>query len=66
MLQSEEEDNDSSADSQGKTKDEFIGSVLPGGHKFNKKLVCIKYPANVVNPEKAVETLGGLPDISSV
>lgn len=65
MTQSEDEDQ-SVAGSPAKAKDDFVGIVLPGGHKFNKKLVCVRYPGNVVNADKAVETLGGLREISEV
>ncbi|XP_012262747.2 general transcription factor 3C polypeptide 5 [Athalia rosae] len=44
---------------------EYIGPVLPGGHRFDRKFVCIKYPGNVINTEKAIETLGGLTSIST-
>lgn len=44
---------------------EYIGPVLPGGHRFDRKFVCIKYPGNVVNPDKAIETLGGIGSIST-
>ncbi|KZC07299.1 General transcription factor 3C polypeptide 5, partial [Dufourea novaeangliae] len=45
---------------------DYIGPVLPGGHRFDKKFICIKYPGNVVHPEKAMETLGGIGAISTV
>ncbi|XP_012278191.1 general transcription factor 3C polypeptide 5 [Orussus abietinus] len=52
-----------------KTKDdaekEYVGPILPGGHRFDKKFLCIKYPGNVENPEKAIETLGGITTIST-
>ncbi|XP_012153767.2 general transcription factor IIIC subunit l(2)37Cd isoform X2 [Megachile rotundata] len=41
------------------------GSVLAGGHRFDRTLICVKYPGNVINPEKAVETLGGIHNIST-
>lgn len=47
-------------------ENEYIGPILLGGHRFDKKFVAIKYPGNVVNPDKAVITLGGLNDISTV
>ncbi|KYM75631.1 General transcription factor 3C polypeptide 5, partial [Atta colombica] len=34
------------------------------GHRFDKKLICIKYPGNIVNVDKAIETLGGISSIS--
>lgn len=43
---------------------EFTGVVLPGGHRFDRKLICIKYPGNVINPDNAIKTLGGLNGIS--
>lgn len=43
-----------------------MGPVLPGGHRFDKKFICVKYPGNVINPDKAVETLGGIQSISTV
>lgn len=45
---------------------EFTGVILPGGHRFDRKLICIKYPGNVVNPDNAIKTLGGLNGISKV
>ena len=45
---------------------EFSGPVLPGGHRFDRKIICIKYPGNVINEDKAIETLGGLTSISTV
>lgn len=44
----------------------YTGPILPGGHRFDKKLICIRYPGNVVNADKAVETLGGIGAISTV
>ncbi|XP_012220563.2 general transcription factor 3C polypeptide 5 [Linepithema humile] len=41
----------------------YVGPVI-SGHRFDKKLICIKYPGNVVNTDKAIETLGGLSSIS--
>ncbi|XP_070156549.1 general transcription factor 3C polypeptide 5 [Polyergus mexicanus] len=35
------------------------------GHKFDKKLICIKYPGNIINVDKAIETLGGISSIST-
>ncbi|XP_051173248.1 general transcription factor 3C polypeptide 5 [Leptopilina boulardi] len=43
---------------------EFTGAILPGGHRFDRKLICIKYPGNVINPDNAIKTLGGLNGIS--
>lgn len=40
--------------------------MLPGGHRFDKKFICIRYPGNVVNPDRAIETLGGIGAISTV
>lgn len=40
--------------------------VHPGGHRLNKKYICIRYPGNVINVDKAVETLGGISQISTV
>ena len=45
---------------------EFSGSAVTSEHRFDRKLVCIKYPGNVVNPEKAIETLGGISAVSTV
>ncbi|OXU20449.1 hypothetical protein TSAR_014419 [Trichomalopsis sarcophagae] len=59
-----EDEEQSAGGSPDKVNDEFIGTVLPGGHKFNKKLVCVRYPGNVINQDKAVETLGGITEIS--
>ncbi|XP_018404151.1 PREDICTED: general transcription factor 3C polypeptide 5 [Cyphomyrmex costatus] len=41
----------------------YVGPVI-SGHRFDKKLICIKYPGNVVNVDKAIETLGGISSIS--
>ncbi|XP_043497307.1 general transcription factor 3C polypeptide 5 [Polistes fuscatus] len=46
-------------------KNEYIGPVLPGGHRLDRKFTCIKYPGNVVNPDKAIKTLGGIEAIST-
>ncbi|KAL6254602.1 hypothetical protein P5V15_014652 [Pogonomyrmex californicus] len=35
-------------------------------HRFDKKLICIKYPGNVVNIDRAIETLGGISSISMI
>ena len=45
--------------------EEYTGPILPGGHRFDKKFLCVKYPGVVVNAEKAIETLGGLGGIST-
>uniref|UniRef100_A0A0C9QR49 GTF3C5_0 protein n=1 Tax=Fopius arisanus TaxID=64838 RepID=A0A0C9QR49_9HYME len=45
--------------------DEENETVYPGGHKLNKKYTCIRYPGNVINVDKAMETLGGLSGIST-
>ncbi|KAF7990553.1 hypothetical protein HCN44_000358 [Aphidius gifuensis] len=44
----------------------YPSPTSPNGHRFDKKFVCIRYPGNVINPDKAVETLGGLAAISTV
>ncbi|XP_011874303.1 PREDICTED: general transcription factor 3C polypeptide 5 [Vollenhovia emeryi] len=44
-------------------QDKSAGPVI-SGHRFDKKLVCVKYPGNVVNVDKAIETLGGISSIS--
>ncbi|XP_066599011.1 general transcription factor 3C polypeptide 5 isoform X2 [Prorops nasuta] len=36
-----------------------------GGHRFDRTFICVKYPGNVINPDKAIETLGGLGAIST-
>ncbi|KAI4497994.1 hypothetical protein M0802_006818 [Mischocyttarus mexicanus] len=46
-------------------ENEYIGPVLPDGHRFDRKLICIKYPGNVINPDRAIKTLGGLKAIST-
>lgn len=43
-----------------------MGPVLPGGHRFDRKFISVKYPGNVINPDKAIETLGGIQSISTV
>ncbi|XP_076160281.1 general transcription factor IIIC subunit l(2)37Cd isoform X2 [Ptiloglossa arizonensis] len=43
----------------------YIGPVLPGGHRFDRKFICIKYPGNVINSDKAIKTLGGICGIST-
>lgn len=44
---------------------QYVGPVI-SGHDFDKKLICVKYPGNVVNVDKAIETLGGISSISMV
>uniref|UniRef100_A0A240PMP5 Uncharacterized protein n=1 Tax=Anopheles atroparvus TaxID=41427 RepID=A0A240PMP5_ANOAO len=34
-------------------------------HNFNRELICIEYPGIVVNPERMMDTLGGIRDISA-
>ncbi|XP_011059580.1 PREDICTED: general transcription factor 3C polypeptide 5 isoform X1 [Acromyrmex echinatior] len=41
----------------------YAGPII-SGHRFDKKLICIKYPGNIVNVDKAIETLGGISSIS--
>lgn len=43
----------------------YSGPII-SGHRFDKKLVCVKYPGNVINVDKAIETLGGISSISTV
>ncbi|XP_072749433.1 general transcription factor 3C polypeptide 5 [Anoplolepis gracilipes] len=43
---------------------QYTGPVI-SGHNFDKKLICIKYPGNIVNVDKAIETLGGVSSISN-
>lgn len=38
----------------------------PSAHNIEKLLVCVDYPGKVLNPEKAIETLGGLEEVSKV
>ncbi|XP_033327286.2 general transcription factor IIIC subunit l(2)37Cd [Megalopta genalis] len=57
------ENNEDKEDEQ--CRNDYIGPVLPGGHRFDKKFICIKYPGNVVNPERAIQTLGGMSVIST-
>ncbi|XP_054016559.1 general transcription factor 3C polypeptide 5 [Hylaeus anthracinus] len=45
--------------------EEYIGPVLPGGHRFDRTFISIMYPGNVVNSDKAIETLGGISSIST-
>ncbi|XP_076625514.1 general transcription factor IIIC subunit l(2)37Cd [Colletes latitarsis] len=57
------DDNNTLEDNQDVDKqqeNEYIGPVLPGGHRFDRKFVAIKYPGNVINPDKAINTLGGI------
>ncbi|XP_032669040.1 general transcription factor 3C polypeptide 5 isoform X2 [Odontomachus brunneus] len=42
----------------------YSGPII-SGHRFDKKLVCVKYPGNVMNVDKAIETLGGISSIST-
>ncbi|XP_020286022.1 general transcription factor 3C polypeptide 5 isoform X2 [Pseudomyrmex gracilis] len=42
----------------------YVGPII-GGHRFDRKLVCVKYPGNVINADKAIETLGGITSIST-
>lgn len=60
FVQDQDEDQDENFE------EEYVGPILPGGHRFDRKLICIKYPGNVINEEKAIETLGGLTAISTV
>ena len=46
-------------------ENEYIGPVLPGGHRFDRKFLCIKYPGNIINADKAIQTLGGLGSITT-
>ncbi|KAK9305917.1 hypothetical protein QLX08_003275 [Tetragonisca angustula] len=57
------EDNQDKVDDY--QEDEYVGPVLPGGHRFDRKFICVKYPGNVINPDKAIETLGGIQSIST-
>ncbi|XP_018369535.1 PREDICTED: general transcription factor 3C polypeptide 5 isoform X2 [Trachymyrmex cornetzi] len=41
----------------------YAGPII-SGHRFDKKLICIKYPGNIINVDKAIETLGGISSIS--
>ncbi|KAJ8679851.1 hypothetical protein QAD02_015638 [Eretmocerus hayati] len=56
-------ESDSDAKSHASSSNGFTKPRLDG-HRFDRKLVCIRYPGNVVNSEKAVETLGGLVSIT--
>lgn len=42
---------------------QYVGPII-SGHNFDKKLICVKYPGNVINVDKAIETLGGISSIS--
>ncbi|CAK9799769.1 General transcription factor 3C polypeptide 5 [Anthophora quadrimaculata] len=46
-------------------ENEHVGPILPGGHRFDRKFICVKYPGNVINSDKAIETLGGIQNIST-
>ncbi|XP_076243730.1 general transcription factor IIIC subunit l(2)37Cd isoform X2 [Calliopsis andreniformis] len=46
-------------------ENEYIGPVLPGGHRFDRRFICVKYPGNIINTDKAIETLGGISNIST-
>lgn len=63
-LQQSEQDAQK-VDGDNDTTNEYIGPVLPGGHRFDKKFICVKYPGNVINPDQAIETLGGIQNIST-
>lgn len=58
------ESNQRGSDEQ--PENEYTGPVLPGGHRFDRKFICVKYPGNVINSDKAIETLGGIGNISTV
>ncbi|XP_017878673.1 general transcription factor 3C polypeptide 5 isoform X2 [Ceratina calcarata] len=60
-----EKENQNKVDGDKDQTNEYIGPILPGDHRFDKKLICVKYPGNVINPDKAVETLGGIKSIST-
>ncbi|XP_063700503.1 general transcription factor 3C polypeptide 5 [Culicoides brevitarsis] len=36
----------------------------PSAHNIEKLLVCVDYPGKVLNPEKAIATLGGIDEVS--
>ncbi|XP_077268995.1 LOW QUALITY PROTEIN: general transcription factor IIIC subunit l(2)37Cd [Temnothorax americanus] len=56
-------DNDINIKENNPQDGKDAGPVI-SGHRFDKKLICIKYPGNVVNVDKAIETLGGISAIS--
>ncbi|XP_012530118.2 general transcription factor 3C polypeptide 5 isoform X2 [Monomorium pharaonis] len=41
----------------------YAGPII-SGHRLDRKLICVKYPGNVINVDKAIETLGGISSIS--
>lgn len=45
-------------------EEQFINS--PEGHEFGRKLVCVRFPGNVLNSDKAIEKLGGIKEMSNV
>ncbi|XP_063985821.1 general transcription factor 3C polypeptide 5 [Diachasmimorpha longicaudata] len=64
---SDEDDNQCEEETQNVEEDEEESeeTVYPGGHRLNKKFICIRYPGNVINADKAVETLGGISAVST-
>lgn len=61
-----QKDNDNQGGIEEQEESESVGPVLPEGHRFDRKFICIKYPGNVINPDKAIKTLGGINAISTV
>ncbi|KAK2577020.1 hypothetical protein KPH14_011980 [Odynerus spinipes] len=57
-----EDDNQNEMDEREES--EVAGSGLVEGHRFDRTFICIKYPGNVINANKAINTLGGLGAIS--
>lgn len=58
-------EDDNQNDIEEQEENESVGPVLPEGHRFDRKFICIKYPGNVINPDNAIRTLGGLGAIST-
>ncbi|KAH0946082.1 hypothetical protein HN011_007029 [Eciton burchellii] len=57
------ENNINNIEKDNSSNNRDTGPVI-SGHRFDKKLICVKYPGNVVNVDKAIETLGGISAIS--
>lgn len=57
------ENNNDNVKTSNPQDGKYAGPVI-FGHRLDKKLICVKYPGNVINVDKAIETLGGISSIS--